>query len=201
MTEYTTTFFAKMEAMADELIDVIDEQGRVLRQALKSEAHKHGWLHATVIACMRSGDDWLLVRQTPDRQDAGQLVAPVGGHVQAGEAELAALFREAEEELGIKNLRPQLVGRARFHRQVLGRDENHLFVVYEITTNDTVVLGSEAESIEQFTVAQLKQLIHETPDAIGEAHYFVLEHFYPHYLPSNWQPRWKLDIVKRKHYG
>lgn len=187
--------------MADELVDIIDEQGRVLRQALKSEAHKHGWLHATVIGCMRSGDDWLLVRQTADRQDAGQLVAPVGGHVQSQETELAALLRETEEELGVRNLRHQLVGRARFQRQVLGRDENHLFIVYEITTDDTIVLGNEAESIERFSIPQLQQVIAETPTAIGDAHYFVLEYFYPHYLPSNWRPRWKLDIVKRKRYG
>jgi isopentenyl-diphosphate delta-isomerase len=182
--------------MADELIEIIDEQGKVLRQAMKSEAHAHGWLHATVIACMRNGNDWLLVRQTPDRQDAGQLVAPVGGHVQAGENEVSALFREAEEELGIRNFNHALVGRARFHRQVLGRDENHLFVIFEITTNDTIVLGSEAESIERFTIAELKRLIRETPESIGDAHYFLLEHFYPQYLPRSWRPRWKLDIVK-----
>lgn len=181
-----------MKAMADELVDIIHENGRVKRQALKSEAHKHGWLHATVIACMRSGNDWLLVRQTPDRQDAGQLVAPVGGHVQAGETDLAALFREAQEELGIRNFTHKLVGRARFHRQVIGRDENHLFVVFEISTADEIILGSEAEAIERFSIDQLKHMIQKTPYMIGEAHYFVLEHFYPHYLPSNWQPRWKL---------
>jgi isopentenyl-diphosphate Delta-isomerase len=181
-----------MKAMADELVDIINENGRVKRQALKSEAHKHGWLHATVIAAMRSGNDWLLVRQSPDRQDAGQLVHPVGGHVRAGESELAALLRETEEELGIRTIRHELVGRARFHRQVLGRDENHLFIVYEITSPDEIVLGSEADAIERFTIPELRRLIQKTPGVIGDAGYFVLEHFYPHYLPSNWQPRWKL---------
>lgn len=28
----------------DEQVDIIDENGNVLRQALKTDAHKHGWL-------------------------------------------------------------------------------------------------------------------------------------------------------------
>jgi isopentenyldiphosphate isomerase len=73
--------------LAEEIIDIVNKNGEVLRQAAKSEAHQHGWLHKTVIGYLRDGEDWILVCQAADRQDAGQLVAPVAGHVQAGETE------------------------------------------------------------------------------------------------------------------
>ena len=176
--------------MSDEYVDHIDESGKTLAHVLKSHAHVHGLLHPTVIAYVKLGDTWALVRQTPDRQDAGQLVAPVGGHVKAGESEIAALLRETEEEIGVRNLSHRLVGRAQFHRRILGRDENHLFVVYEIEPKDEIVLGTEADAVETFTTEELRQALHATPERFGDAHYFVFEKFYPHMLPTTWQPRW-----------
>ncbi|HKU18982.1 MAG TPA: NUDIX domain-containing protein [Candidatus Saccharimonadales bacterium] len=123
------------------------------------------------------------MRQTPDRQDAGQLVAPVGGHVKAGESDIDALLRESEEEIGTRNITYKEVGRARFHRQVIGRDENHLFVIYEIATDVPIQLGNEAESIHTFTLPQLRRALATRPADFGDACFFVLEKFYPEHLP------------------
>lgn len=177
--------------MDQEIVDIVDERGNVLQQMLKTEAHAHGLLHKTVIGYLKYGDDWALVRQAADRQDAGQLVAPVGGHVQAGEDDIAALLREAQEEIGVTSLTYKHVGTARFHRQVIGRDENHLFIVYEIETPEEIRLGDEAVAIERFTEAQLRQAMHERPNHFGDAYYFVLERFYPSYLPQTWAARWQ----------
>ena len=85
-----------------ELVDVVDEQGTVLKIVPKQEAHRQGLLHKTVISeVIDSSGRWLLVKQSGERQDAGQFVSPVGGHVQAGETEVQALKREAEEEVGL----------------------------------------------------------------------------------------------------
>lgn len=174
----------------DEEVDIIDENGKIVRQALKTDAHKHGWQHKTVIGYLKYGDDWALVRQAADRQDAGQLVAPVGGHVQAGESEIDALMREAEEEIGTRNIVYKHVGDAQFHRQVIGRDENHLFVVYEISTDDPIKLNEESVAIERFTRSDLKQALIDSPANFGDAYYFVLEKFYPEYLPQGYAHRW-----------
>lgn len=175
--------------MVREVVDIVDEQGLVLRSALKTDAHVHGWLHKTVIGCLRKGDKWQLVRQAADRQDAGQLVNPVGGHVRAGESDINALLRECEEEIGARNIDFTEIGRARFHRQVIGRDENHLFIVYEIATDDPIVLNHEAESIHVFSADEIKQTLMNEPYTFGDAYYFVLEKFYPHFLPTGWKRR------------
>jgi 8-oxo-dGTP pyrophosphatase MutT (NUDIX family) len=177
--------------MADEeQVDIVDNSGSVLRTELKTEAHKHGWLHKTVIGLVRYGDDWGLVRQASDRQDAGQLVSPVGGHVSAGETNDEALLRESDEEIGTANITYTLVGEAIFHRQVIGRDENHLFVVYELSTDDEIRLGHESVALERFTPAELKSELNNNPEKFGDALYFILEHFYPDYLPEHYSARW-----------
>jgi 8-oxo-dGTP pyrophosphatase MutT (NUDIX family) len=175
--------------MADELVDIVDEHGQIVGQALKTKTHLDGSLHKTVIGCLRRGDQWFLVKQSADRQDGGQLVNPVGGHVRAGEADIDALLRECEEEIGTCNVKYKEIGRSRFHRQVIGRDENHLFIVYEISTDDLITLNHEAESIHGFDEPALIELIAQEPDKFGDAYYFVLEKFYPHFLPPTWQPR------------
>lgn len=177
----------------DELVDIVTPAGAVTGQILKTEAHKTGDLHKTVIGWLKFGDDWAMVEQAADRQDPGQLVAPVGGHVQAGETNEAAILREAQEELGVKTIQYKHIGNAVFHRQVIGRDENHLFVVYEITTDDPIVLGAEAVAIRRFTTEGLKQALALQPQKFGDAHYFLLEHFYPEFLPAGYQNVYKVS--------
>lgn len=176
--------------MDPEIVDIVTEDGTLLRTELKIEAHKQGLLHKTVIGYLKYGDDWALVRQAADRQDAGQLVAPVGGHVKAGESELDALLRECEEEIGTRNITHKHIGTARFHRQVIGRDENHLFVVYEIATGDPIKLNKEAVAIERFTTPDLERAMAQRPGDFGDAYYFVLENFYPQHLPAGRKRRW-----------
>jgi 8-oxo-dGTP pyrophosphatase MutT (NUDIX family) len=176
--------------MNDELVDVVNEDGTYVRQVAKANAHKNGWLHKAVIGYLKYGNDWALVRQAADKQDAGQLVAPVGGHISSGETEIEGLLREAEEEIGTRNIIYKYVGNAHFHRKVIGRDENHLFTVFEISTPDPIILNEESVSIERFSPEELKRALAEKPDNFGEAYYFVLEKFYPDYLPKTWVKRW-----------
>lgn len=163
----------------DELIDIIDEQDNVLYQVNKSKAHKLGLLHRTVIAEVRnSKGQILLVKQTSDRQDAGQYVSPVGGHVKAGESVEDALKREALEEIGLKDFQYKIVGKAIFNREVIGRKENHYFIVYEILTDEDLKLGDEAESYDFFSFQRIEDELKTKPEKFGGAYIFVYSNFY-----------------------
>jgi 8-oxo-dGTP pyrophosphatase MutT (NUDIX family) len=140
-------------------------------------------LHRCVVSeVYDSKGRWLLVKQAADRQDAGQLVSPVGGHVAAGESEDDALKREALEEIGLKDLEYKLKGRAIYNREVLGRKENHYFILYEITSDEPLTLNYESVGYETFTTDELKQALRETPARFGAAFIRVLQEFYPHLL-------------------
>ncbi|MFO0704043.1 MAG: NUDIX hydrolase [Patescibacteria group bacterium] len=119
-------------------------------------------LHRTVIAEVIGSDGkWTLVKQASDRQDAGQIVSPIGGHVQAGETIEDALKREANEEYGITgDFQFQLIGKKIFDREVLERYENHLFVLFEIYTDNPPKLNEEAVAFERFTKEELKSEVH-----------------------------------------
>lgn len=164
----------------DELVDIVDQNNAVTGQVLKKEAHEKGLLHPCVVAMIKnSKDEWLLVKQASDRQDAGQYVAPVGGHVQAGENKDDALKREAAEEVGfVDNFEFTYLGSGVFDRHIIGRHENHLFLMYEIHSDAEPKLNHESESCRYFPEDELKRLLKEEPDMFGHACHFGLQAFY-----------------------
>jgi 8-oxo-dGTP pyrophosphatase MutT (NUDIX family) len=163
-----------------EMVDVVDEDNNTLYSISKKRAHELGLLHRTVIAeVIDSKGNWTLVKQASDRQDAGQYVSPVGGHVSSGESEDEALHREALEEMGLKDFDYKYIGKAIFNRKVTGRQENHYFILYEIYTDHKAELNHESVGLETFTKQQLSQQIKANPKKFGEAFYFIVNTFYP----------------------
>lgn len=162
-----------------EMVDIINQQNEVLYQTSKEEAHQKGLLHRCIIAeVIDSKGNWTLVKQASDRQDADQYVSPVGGHIKAGESETEALAREALEEMGLTIFASKFIGKAILNREVIGRKENHLFILYEIYTDQTPTLNHESVAYEKFTVTQLKKEIKSNPTKFGQAFHFVMEKFY-----------------------
>ncbi|MFE0401768.1 NUDIX hydrolase [Streptomyces nigra] len=91
---------------ADEILDIVDEQDRVVGRAPRGEAYARGLRHRCVFIEARDAEGRLFVhRRTPTK-----LVFPsrydmfVGGVVGAGESYSDAALREAEEELGVSGL-------------------------------------------------------------------------------------------------
>lgn len=91
---------------SDEIIDIVDEHDRVVRQASRGEAYAKGLRHRCVFVLARDADDRVFVH----RRTATKSVFPshydmfVGGVVGAGESYDSAALREAEEELGVSGL-------------------------------------------------------------------------------------------------
>lgn len=91
---------------ADEILDIVDEQDQVIRQAPRGEAYAQGLRHRAAFIQARDAQGRVFVhRRTPTK-----LVFPslydmfVGGVVGAGESYDDAALREAEEELGVSGL-------------------------------------------------------------------------------------------------
>ncbi|MDO8503077.1 MAG: NUDIX domain-containing protein [bacterium] len=167
--------------MSPEYVDIVDESDEVVGKTSKQEAHEKGLLHRAVIAEVIGTDGkWTLVKHSPDRQDPGQFVSPIGGHVEAGETAEQALIREAEEEYGLTgNVDFILKGKVTFNRTVIGRRENHRFIVYEIHSDKPPVLNHEAVGYERFSKDQLRKEMRENPRKFGDAFHFVVKTFYP----------------------
>ena len=88
----------------DELIDIITSEGIPTgKTALKSEAHKNGWFHATVHIWLFTKDKKILLqkRAITKKVFPGLWDISVAGHVGAGEAILTAAKREIFEEIGL----------------------------------------------------------------------------------------------------
>ncbi len=163
-----------------ELLDIVDEDNAVVGQATRGEAHAGGLLHRCVLAqLITSGGEWILVRQAADRQDAGQWVSPMGGHVNAGESMEDALRREVLEELGLADFQHRFVGNVIYRRTVLGRDENHYFIFYEIFSDAEPVLNEESVEYKRFSKNELKERMKSHPAEFGDSFFFGARAFYP----------------------
>jgi len=163
-----------------ELVDIITPDNQVIGTKLKVEAHKDGDLHRIVIAeLINDKGEYCFVRQASNRQDAGQYVSPIGGHVSAGEEVESALIRESEEEVGITPVAYEYIGSTIYHRQVIGRDENHLFLVYNVFTDQTPVLNHESVEFRWFSLDEIKKTLRDDPAIFGDAWHQVFKNLFP----------------------
>ena len=92
------------------LLDVIDENDRVIETRSRSEIHRLGLLHRDIHVWMFDKDHNIFFQKRGvSVLWAGLLDSTVGGHLNAGEQYLVAAVRETEEETGISVLPTDLV--------------------------------------------------------------------------------------------
>jgi isopentenyl-diphosphate delta-isomerase type 1 len=96
----------------EEIFPLVDESGKVIGQAGRSECHSGGKaLHPVVhLHVFNSQGDLLLQKRAMNKDiQPGKWDTSVGGHVDFGETVEAALFREVREELGMENFTPEFL--------------------------------------------------------------------------------------------
>ena len=165
--------------MKDEIVDIVDENNKVLYKTFKKEAHEKGLLHRCVIAeIINSKGEWLLFLPADHKQDKDQSVSPVGGHVSSGETLEQGLKREALEESGLKNFNFKFIGRGIYNRFVIGRQENHFFHLYKIYTDDKAILSDETKDFRFFTKKEIMENMKKNPEMFGGAFHFVYKYIY-----------------------
>jgi len=90
--------------VGEEMLPLIDENGRILGAASRSECHRGpGRLHPVIHLQVLDGrGSMYLQKRAEDKEiQPGKWDSAVGGHVAAGEDLNAALSREVREELGV----------------------------------------------------------------------------------------------------
>ena len=166
--------------MDDEQLDIINADNQVIGQIGKSIAHRDGVLHRIVIGeLVNSKGEFCLVKQSASRQDAGQFVSPIGGHARAGEGTEAALIRESHEEVGFTPTDFKFIGQTLYNREVIGRKENHLFLVYQIACDVDPILNHESVDFHWFSINEIKTNLKSNPKLFGAAWHHVFQNLYP----------------------
>lgn len=160
----------------DELVDIITTDNQVVKTVDKSLAHQDGLLHRIVIGeLVNSRGEYCFVRQSKGRQDAGQFVSPIGGHVSSGETLEQALVRECQEEAGLTPDNFTLIGQTIYNREVIERKENHYFFIYQINTDQDPILNHESVELRWFTVDEIKQALTTHDPLFGAAWHHVFQ--------------------------
>jgi isopentenyldiphosphate isomerase len=160
---------------ADELVDVVDEDDRVVATVRRAEIRAGNLRHRCVFIVVRRSDGRVLVHRRSDDKDVWPSAwdIAVGGVVAAGEGWDEAAARELTEEVGIAQVPLRFVGRARYD----DADVSEVAQVYEATWDGPVTFADgEVVAAEWLTPAEIGRWTAERtvcPDSLALAGHFV----------------------------
>jgi isopentenyldiphosphate isomerase len=152
----------------NEMLDIVDEDDRVVRSAPRGTVLDEYHIHRAVIFFVfdRDGNVFVNKRSSQKELYPGYWSVAFGGHVLAGESYDAAAIREVQEETGLLD-RPTPVGS--FKKRT--GDERENVTVYAVTASQDLDLFPEEIDQGQFaTLAELNEMLGrfdflpETPD-------------------------------------
>lgn len=105
-----------MSGPGDELVDIVDEDDRVVRVATRAEMRRDRLLHRCVFVAVRSAAGAVLVHRRAADKDLlpGWWDLAAGGVVGSGEDYDEAADRELAEELGVKGVARRPLGVVHF---------------------------------------------------------------------------------------
>jgi isopentenyldiphosphate isomerase len=153
-----------------EMLDIVDEDDRVLSSASRRKVLDEYQLHRAVVFFVfdREGNVFVNKRSASKEIYPGYWSIAFGGHVLAGESYDAAAIREVQEETGLFD-RPVRIGSYKKRTA----DERENVAVYRVAASRDLDLFPEEIEYGQFvTVAELNEylgrfdFLPETPDLL-----------------------------------
>lgn len=151
----------------DEVIDILTPEGKPTgKTALKSEAHKKGWYHATVHIWLFTTSKKILLqkRALTKKVFPGLWDISVAGHIAAGESVLNAAKREVFEEIGLELSEEDLIKiGTRVHQVshsngIIDNEHHHVFIAeLKKPLSELKIQKEEVAAIQLFDLAILKQ--------------------------------------------
>ena len=143
----------------EELVPLVDEQGKIVGQAPRSQVHNGSkLLHPVVHLHVLNPNKNILLQKRPMSKQIqpGRWDTSVGGHISAGETLEKALKKEAFEEIGLVGFSAKLQKVYRWESEVEAE------LVYLFTTFDcknVKVQSDEVEEIRFWTKNQIEKQI------------------------------------------
>lgn len=116
--------------MADELLDVVNDEDMVTGQVMRSVVHQQGLQHRGVhVFLFNEQGEMLIQKRSADRANSPSLLdCSVSEHVKAGESYLDAAMRGLKEEMGVEGIEVKLLGKIQME---YGPNDNEISVIYE----------------------------------------------------------------------
>ena len=129
-------------SVSEELLDVVDENDRVIGTRTRGEIHAAGLMHRAVhiLVFNARGEVFLQKRSLLKDEQPGMWDSSAAGHVDSGEDYLDCAAREIEEELGIA---PQHPLQPLFKLPASTRTGNEHCMVYRYDFEGPLVLQAE----------------------------------------------------------
>tara|TARA_B110000902_G_scaffold255839_1_gene321709 strand:+ start:608 stop:1150 length:543 start_codon:yes stop_codon:yes gene_type:complete len=151
----------------DELIDILTPEGKPTQKtALKSEAHKNGWFHATVHIWLFTSEKKILLqkRALTKKVFPGIWDISVAGHIGAGEEILEAAKREIFEEIGLELEEKDLIKIGTRIHQVIhengiqDNEHHHIFIAeLKVPVSALTMQEEEVAGLKLWNLTVLKQ--------------------------------------------
>lgn len=145
--------------MQEEYLEVVNEQGEILKSMPRSEIHGNpSLMHKVVhVLVFNSSGELLLQKRSMDKEVApGMWDTSVGGHINSGETLDNAVRREMEEELGIADV-PLKFLYTYIHSNPY---ETELVYTYSCVYNGTIVFqDDEIDNVRPWSIDEIRSNI------------------------------------------
>jgi len=148
--------------MADELLDIVNDEDQITRQEMRSIVHQLGLQHRGAHVFLFTPDGKMLVqKRSADRSASpSALDCSVSEHVKAGESYLEAAVRGMKEEMGVDGIYIKPLVKFRMN---YGVNDNEICTLYEGTVDPAKVKFDpvEIEEIYYFDLNELQGMVTE----------------------------------------
>jgi isopentenyldiphosphate isomerase len=146
----------------DELLDIVNDEDKVIGQQMRSTTHQLGLQHRGVHVFLFAPDGKMLVqKRSADRTQYPSLLdCSVSEHVKAGESYLAAATRGMKEEMGVEDVDIKQLVKFRMN---YGLNDNEISTLYEGMVDPGKVTFDpvEIEGISYYNINKLLEMIEE----------------------------------------
>ena len=146
--------------MADELLDIVNDEDIVTGQEMRSSVHGLGLQHRGVHVFLLARDGKMLVqKRSADRAASPSMLdCSVSEHVKSGESYFAAAVRGMREEMGVDGIEIKPLVRFRMN---YGENDNEISTLYEgVIDADKIKFDPvEIEEINYYSLDELQEMI------------------------------------------